>query len=669
MAHYTFTQPSSDNKIPETADIIVIGAGMAGLYTTWRILEEYPTEEIFIFDKLHRTGGRLDSDLVKFENGETVKEEEGGMRFTFENMDNLMSLLLMMGIDNQVIPFPMDSDGNNRLYFRGESFTNSDAKEDNYSIWERLYNLEAPEREIDPKKIINTVFNRILDVNPDFKERPKIRTPEFWQKFRLECKWKNVTLKEWTLWNLLSDMGYSNECVTLLYKLLGFNGTFMSQMNAGVAYQLLEDFPSDPQFKTLENGFSTLPNALVKKIGKKRIFLKTYLESIDKTEGEEDYILKYTTVDKNENPIPGTVRAKKVILCLPHLALEKLFINSNALNKLSDDKPKGNGASDKPKGNGASYRSRKLWNTLQTSTNQPLLKINLYYEKAWWGNNITGQPPVAFGPNFSDLPLGSVYPFYSIDEEAIAALEYQNWLNNNDKQLPEDLKKKVEDINNNKYGKPAALTIYCDYLNINFWKALQHNGEKFTSEMQEKYEKMEPKVLFPASQAVVTEATKFFKALFNTHYVPQPILTSARIWQGSVAFNEKPSEQFGYGVHQWALQADDKQVMADLVEPLENIYTCGEAYSDFQGWVEGALRSANLVLKKGFNLKPISEVYKAQHLKSPSDAIQESYQKRVSEMIRKYIDCKFSEDLDDTDDTHTPKQTSFGLSLTYFDKK
>lgn len=655
MTHYTLKQLLHDKKIPQTAEIIVIGAGMAGLYTTWRILEEYPNQEIFIFDKLDRTGGRLDSDLVKFENGEAVKEEEGGMRFTFENMDDLMSLLLILGIDDQVVPFPMNSGGNNRLYFRGKSFTNSDAKEDNYSIWEKLYNLEAAERGINPKTIIDTVFNRILDVNPDFKERPKIRTPEFWQKFRLECQWKGVKLKDWTLWNLLGDMGYSNESITLLYKLLGFNGTFLSQMNVGAAYQLLEDFPSDPQFKTLENGFSTLPNALVDKIGKERIFLKTHLESIDKTKGEEYYTLKYTTVDKSGNPITDTVRAKKVILCLPRLALEKLFINSNALNKLSGDE------------------SKKLWNTLQTTTNQALLKINLYYEKAWWGNNITGQPPVAFGPNFSDLPLGSVYPFYSIDEEAIAALEYQNWLKKNPKQLPRDLKKKLEDINNNKYGKPAALTIYCDYLNINFWKALQHNGPKFTSPMQKEYNEMEPQVLYPASEAVVKEATKFFKALFNTHYVPQPILTSARIWQGSIAFNDEPSEQFGYGVHQWALQADDKQVMADLVEPLENVYTCGEAYSDFQGWVEGALRSADLVLKKGFDLEPISEVYKAEYDKSPSDAIKKNYKERVSEMIREYIDPNFSdaqlEDSDCADGTYTSEQNSFGVSLTYFDQK
>lgn len=653
MAHLTHAELAHEKAIPEKTDIIVIGAGMAGLYATWRILRENPDQEIFIFDKLNRTGGRLDSDLIEFEGNETIKEEEGGMRFTFDIMEDLMSLFLILGIDDQIIPFPMNSGGNNRLYFRGHSFTNSDAEANNYSVWEELYNLNASEQGINPRTIINTVFNRILDTNPEFTDRPDNRTPKFWQDFRLECQWNGVKLKDWSLWNLLTEMGYSNECVTMLYRLSGFNGTYLSQMNAGEAYQLLGDFPADVQFRTLENGFSTLPNALVTAIGKERIFLKTDLESIDKIEGGEGYTLKYTTVDTNNCQRIGTVQAGKVILCLPRLALEKLFINSNGFNKLDGN------------------MSEKLWDTLQTTTNQALLKINLYYDKAWWGNGISGQPSVAFGPSFSDLPLGSVYPFYSIDKETFAGLEYQDWLSQHGQEVPDHLKTHLDRIDNKKYSLPAALTIYCDYLNINFWKALQKNGPLFTSTLQEKFNKEKPQTLYAASQAVVREATKFFQSLYNTHYVPQPTLTSARIWDGRTRFDDEPSEQFGYGVHQWGLHADDKQVISDLVEPLENLYTCGEAYSDYQGWVEGALRSADLVLEKGFNMKPISEVYKDEHKVCSTEAIKASYKKRSTEMIRKYIDPEFNPDAEpeDSDAQGASKQKSFGVSLTYFDKK
>jgi hypothetical protein len=44
------------------------------------------------------------------------------------------------------------------------------------------------------------------------------------------------------------------------------------------------------------------------------------------------------------------------------------------------------------------------------------------------------------------------------------------------------------------------------------------------------------------------------------------------------------------------------------VQPLEDadlpLYICGEAYSDAQGWVEGALQTADLMLAK-FGLSPL----------------------------------------------------------------
>jgi hypothetical protein len=74
-------------------DIAIIGAGIAGLYTAYRLLEHKPKLKIAIFERLNRTGGRLDSDIIKLTNNgklvkgkkkqnvNTIKEEQGGMRF------------------------------------------------------------------------------------------------------------------------------------------------------------------------------------------------------------------------------------------------------------------------------------------------------------------------------------------------------------------------------------------------------------------------------------------------------------------------------------------------------------------------------------------------------------------------------------------------------------
>lgn len=657
MAHFNAQQLKSKKKatVPEKVSTLIVGAGMSGLYNAWRLREE-KDEDVIILDQSWRTGGRLDSDVIDF-GSIKVKEEEGGMRFTFDSMDNLMALFMLLDIDKDIVPFPMKTGGNNRLCFRGKSFNNTISAQNDFAIWKELYNLNPSEQDINPSSIIDTVFNRILAANPQFKERPEVRTPEFWQNFRLECKWNGVPLNQWTLWNLYTDMGYSKECINLLYGLAGFNGTFLSTMNAGEAYQLLEDFPADPDFKTLKDGFSTLPNALVEKIGTERIFLNTQVAGIDEL-GKNGCVISYTRKDESGNITNGKIKAGKLILCIPRLPLEKLFTRSNALNRLEQSV------------------AENMWNTLQSTSNQALLKINLYFEKAWWGTNMTGQAPVGYGPNFSDLPTGSVYPFYAIDEPTIAALEYEKLMQSEGKSIPEELRPKLQQISDSKYNKPAALTIYCDFMNINFWKALQSNGPDFSSPMQEKYNKQNPQSIFPASQAVVDAAIGFFKQIFNTNYIPDPVLTSARIWQGTSLFNVEPSEQFDYGVHQWGLHADDKKVIKYMTQPFDQIpmYTCGEAYSDYQGWVEGALRSANLVLERAYGMKSIAEKFQKEKGISPSDAVTESYAKSSAKLIKKYIldgsakqsvDKETVADLADAQGAKT--HPDFGVKLTYFD--
>lgn len=667
MAHYTRHDlegaaglkagANEAEGIPDHANVVIVGAGMSGLYVAWRLLElDKPEEErtqhrkVVVLEKINRTGGRLDSDVVHFPDHDDVKEEEGGMRFTFDLMDDLMALFAMLDISDQIVPFPMNSGGNNRLFFRGHAFTNAEAKEGNYAIWSELYDLEQSEQGVNPSSMINTIFNRILAANPQFKDRPSDRTPKFWQDFRLECRWNGVALKDWTLWGLLDAMGYSNEAITMQYRVLGFNGTFLSKMNAGEAFQLLADFPSDPGFKTLSNGFSTLPNALVDAIGKQRIHLGT---EVDKVHNHDDgYKLTYTRDDNR-----GHITADHVVLALPRLALEKLYVGSDLANQLHKS------------------HAHKLWNNLQTTTDQPLLKINLYYYNGWWGNQLSGMPPVSFGPNFSDLPLGSVYPFYSIDPGLSAAADYQAWLVSHDQVASPTGAANLAKYANEKYDKPAALTIYCDYLNINFWQALQDMPDKFTSPMQEKYTNPpdgKPQTIYAASNAVVATATELFEQLFNTHYVPTPAMTSARIWSGTDVFDAPPEQQVGFGVHQWGLHADDKQVIKDMVQPLPNLYTCGEAFSDYQGWVEGALRSADLVLAC-FGMDPISKVFADRHDgTTASEAVSASYDKTSTERIREYIDPDFEPHscarVDLTRTAPTAHET-YGAKLTYFDER
>lgn len=540
--------PTTDpSALPGHADYVVVGAGVAGLYTAWRILTNEPKASVVIVERLNRTGGRLHTDLIKFGDPSgnappIVREEEGGMRFNY-SMRELMALLGELELCGDIVPFPMTGD-NLRLDYRGRNFTKEESEQDP-GIWAQLYDLGADERGKTPVQLLSEAYHRILEAN-GVDEPPAEPQPDFWQRFRLDFEWAGTTLNHWQLWGLLREMGYSHEAVVMMAHGIGFQGPFLSLMNAGEAFQLLEDFPSDPTYYTFKRGFSTLPNALVKQVEAWRgvISLSTNVDSIEGSDGS--FALSMTVAPDGGNSgqhVPGGIskrmKAGKVVLALPRQSLESLLATSPALQ------------ADEP---------WKLRDELATTTNQQLLKINLYYDSPWWR---TGDTPITYGPSYTDLPLNAVYPFYAINED------------------PEQ--------------SPAALTVYCDWDDANFWRGLQSAGEPFDSPLQKQH-LHPPYQLTPASDLVVKQVTEQFRELFATAEVPDPVLTSFKAWDGE--------SDNGYAVHQWGLDADDREVIADLVEPSAGIYTCNEAYSDMQGWVNGSLRSADLVLER-FGITPL----------------------------------------------------------------
>lgn len=546
-------------SIPETADLAIVGGGIAGLYCAWRYLQENPGDSVVVLERLNRPGGRLQTDLVDLDSGGepvTVRDEEGGMRFNY-GMGELMALFHSLGLCDEIVPFPMVG-ANNRYLFRGRAFTYEESSR-NPQVWSQLYGLAPEEQNRLPVDLLGEAYHRVLKAN-GVDEAPAEPTPEFWQTLRLEYTWDGTPLYRWQLWGLLRAMGYTEECCTMLAHSLGFEGPFWSTMNAGEAFQLMEDFPQDPTYFTFEKGYGVLIDAIVQRVEAAggRIFLSANVDAVAGHEGG-GFELQVTQAPEyvSASPfVPGgtkaAIRAPRVVLALPRLALQTLFATSPVLNhRHSEDRAK-------------QERAQQLWEDLLTTTNQRLLKVNLYFERSWWQEL---DLPVQYGPSFTDLPVNAVYPFYSL----------------------RGVHQDRTDTAPPPASLPAALTIYCDWDNTNFWQGLQSVGEPFDSPEQRKHGEEKPQTLFPASRAVVEEALRLFAQLYNTREIPQPILTSFRLWDDE--------SDFGYAVHQWGLDARDDGVIERLVQPFEGIYTCNEAYSDMQGWVNGSLRSADLVLQ------------------------------------------------------------------------
>ena len=74
--------------------------------------------------------------------------------------------------------------------------------------------------------------------------------------------------------------------------------------------------------------------------------------------------------------------------------------------------------------------------------------------------------------------------------------------------------------------------------------------------------------------------------------MPPPIVTD---------WGEDP---YGGGANFWRLYVDSARVAQEILQskPPFPVFVCGEAYSHQQGWVEGALRTADDMLRTHFKL-------------------------------------------------------------------
>jgi monoamine oxidase len=516
-----------------TYNVAVVGAGMAGLYFTWRYLSNAGGgTNVVILEKLDRTGGRLDTDVV-YINGEPVKNEEGGMRFTNE-MTNLMWLLNALGRDGDILPFGM-GDKNNIYNLRGKKFTFGDA-ETNPAIWSTIYTLAPSEQNKQPNAILQGVLDYILKQN-NFGH-PK--TPEDWQKLRLQGKYRGLPLYQWGFWALLKDYGLSQECMQMVEDCMGFLAFYRQEVNAGVGFQTMGDFDDLPHYKTLKQGYETLAQTLTNGINGMQggqILLGCTVVTFWTN---DDGTITVQYVDSNaQGPksIYKFIKCYSLVLALPSLPLIRLMHNTSLLRE-----------------NG------QFWQAVRSVTSMPLSKINLYFEERWWYTKFN----IANGGSFTDLPMAQ---FYCYDQQLFS----------------------------NQQG-PASMTIYCDYDRTGYWDTLQQIGNPYPPGNG----LTQPPNTTAASTFVVEQAMRQLKEFFNDQNLPQPVLSTYVGWGTSDA---------GDGDHSWAVGVRDDEVMAYMASPIPNVnvYVCGEAYSDEQAWVDGALRSTEIVLQKYFGLAPPSE--------------------------------------------------------------
>ncbi|TXE14745.1 flavin monoamine oxidase family protein [Algoriphagus aquimarinus] len=542
---------NKSNKSINSPDVLIVGGGMSGLFAAWRLLKTTPGRNVTVVEKMGQVGGRLETTFVDIIGNDgvchTVHDEEGGMRFVPEGsgMEHLWNLINAL---NKEFPVPLLNpvdfvmgDDNNRYYTRGRSFTLGESKANNYQIWSEVFTLGPNEQGKKPSDILQEVMDDILKQN-GMTKNPS--SPAAWANFRNNCTYKDfegcpVCINKWGFWSILRNYGMTEECIEMLSHIMGFMGPFQDFINAGEGLQILFDFP-DPKtthFKTLGDGFQSLPNTLAKSIegAGGTIILNETITSITEIGG----VFTATGVQQSYT-------APQVILAIPKKPMKELAKTTDLL-----------------------ATNAEFMRAVNSVQNMELTKVGLYFKERWWHEN----PSINLtnGPNFTDLPLGSVYTF---------------------SQYPADPE------HDKTYNGPAALTQYTDYIRGNFWKEMQNIGEMYQTEDFPQ----NPAGTAPASKALVHEMMKQIKLLFgvdeNTE-IPDPVLSTYRVW------GQAP---YGFGYHQYKINVNDlTDVYPTIYSPATNLFVCNESWSPEQGWVEGALIMSDYVMQKGFRLPAFAD--------------------------------------------------------------
>jgi len=326
--------------------------------------------------------------------------------------------------------------------------------------------------------------------------------------------------------------------------------------NANAVTQLpATEYSDNTKFLTLRDGYDQLPIILAEQFQNQmkggvpkneRVQMNYRLAEIKIGSGEYPYTLIFepteTTGGKTmvKRAAAKTVRAKKLILAMPRRSLE--LIKSRF------------------------FEDAWLKANIPSVLIQSAFKLFLAYESPWWRSL-----GLVAGRSVTDLPVRQIY-YMGTEGEQPNGYPFMNSL---------------------------LMASYNDISTVPFWKGLE-SGEPFKGYrpacLEPGVTDVIPKMEFPVTDEMVYVANKQVAQVHALPEIPQPYSAVYHSW------NEDP---YGGGWHEWKANYRLDEIMCRMRKPVENedIHIVGEAYSLLQGWVEGALDTAESTLQNFFGLK------------------------------------------------------------------
>jgi monoamine oxidase len=405
------------------------------------------------------------------------------------------------------------------------------------------YALTWAERGMSPDNLLAFAVDQMI---------PGVTKPEMAGKLRafLESyKLEGRPLYDWGFWNLIAR-SLSHEGYELARDSGGYD-TPLLNWNALDTISLNFDLAVGTKYLAVTGGYQSVPLTLAeqfKQLGG-NIAPGKHLHSFDKD--GEGIVLRIADWDsKRKCEVEGSgseVRAGALVLAMPRRSLELI-------------EPTGPVLGD------ATVREM-----IESVTPIPLFKLCVAYPYPWWENvNVTQ------GRTITDLPIRQCY----------------YWGTGKPEGGDPDLRKSV------------LLATYDDGFNVDFWNGYSDRDPKIHPRFVQladadtrAHAGSDRWTHYQASAAMVAEADRQLREIHNVRVSPAPYAAAYIDWGG---------DPYGGGVNFWNIHARSSEVVPAMVKPVRDVeaYVCGEAYSHGQGWVEGALQTAELMLQKHFDLKP-----------------------------------------------------------------
>ncbi|HMQ64272.1 MAG TPA: FAD-dependent oxidoreductase [Flavilitoribacter sp.] len=522
-------------------DTAVIGGGVSGAYSAWRLQQAYgKTQKIGLFEYSNRIGGRLYT--VTLPGLPNVKAEVGGMRYIPTEHKMVANLITHLGLETKDFPMgapePVGSNCN-LFYLRGKHLRLHELA-DPAKV---PYNLAWSERGLGPTnlqvQVMNYLFPNMQNLSLCDQMKIKVFGKELWK---------------YGFWDLMFRV-LSNEGYQFMKDAGGYDANVA---NANAVTQLpATEYSDSTKFLTLKDGYDKLPIQLVEEFNNilpgevpngSRVFMNHRLaEILPSDDKKSKYKLIFeptittdakTRVDVKAEKV--VVYADKVILGMPRRSLELI--------------------------QGPFFEDAWLKANLKSVLIQSAFKLFLAYERPWW--RTLG---LVAGRSVTDLPIRQVYYFGTESEQAGG----QPWLNS------------------------LLMASYNDISTVPFWKGLEY-GEPFEGHRPSCIEPgvrtMVPNLEYQPTDEMVYVANKQLAEVHAQQEIPQPYSAVYHDWSG---------DPYGGGWHEWKANYRLDEIMWKMLKPVsgDDIFIVGEAYSIGQGWVEGALDTAETMLEEYFKLE------------------------------------------------------------------